>query len=78
MAHQQPPVPNAATLLAAVTGMTAEGNTFAQGVQNYNTHQQVLNTELSRCGNYNVAHIHQQLAGIQASIAELSAKTSAE
>jgi len=40
--------------------MTAEGNTIVQSVQAYNTHQQQLNTELSRCANYDVAQTQQQ------------------
>jgi hypothetical protein len=78
MAAQQPPVPNIANLQAAVNGMTAAGNAIAQNVQTYNGHQQTLNTELSRCANYNVAQAQQQLATIQASIADLTALTRAE
>jgi hypothetical protein len=77
MAAQQPPVPNAANLQAAVNGMTAEGNTIAQSVQAYNTHQQALNTELSLCANYNVAQIHQQLTAMQANVAAIQASTTA-
>lgn len=80
MAAPPPPVPNAANLQAAVNGMTAEGNTIAQSVQRYNTHQQALNTELSLSANYNVAQIHQQLAAIpamQANIAAIQANTAA-
>jgi hypothetical protein len=73
MAAQQPPVPNAANFLAAVNGMTAEGNIIAQSVQTYNAHQQALNTDLPLRANYNVAQIHQQLAAMQANIAALQA-----
>ena len=69
----QRPVPNAANLQAAVNGMTTEGNSIAQSVQAYNAHQQALNTELSRCANYDVAQINQQLAAIQASVAAIPA-----
>jgi hypothetical protein len=74
MAAQQPPVPNAANLLAAVNGTTAEGNIVAQSVQTYNAHQQALNTDLPLRANYNVAQIHQQLAAMQASIDTLNAQ----
>jgi len=73
-----PPVPNVANLNAAVNGMTAQGNIIAQGVQAYNAHQQALNTELSRCGNYNVAQIQQQLTAIQASITQSTDFNSAQ
>ena len=48
---------NSVNLQAAVSGMTAEGNTIVRSVQAYNTHQQQLNAELSRCANYDVAQI---------------------
>ena len=78
MAAPQLPVPNIANLQAAVNGMTATGNAIAQNVQTYHAHQQTLNTELSRCGNYNVAGIQQQCAAIQASIADSMALSSAQ
>ena len=74
----QLPVPNVANIQAAVNGMTAQGNSIAQGVQAYIGHQQALNTGLSRCGNYNVVQIQQQLTAILRSIAESSALNSAE
>jgi chromosome segregation ATPase len=77
MAAPQPPVPNAANLQAAVNGMTAEGNTIAQSVQAYNTHQQALNTELSLCANYNVAQIQQQLTAMEANIDAIQTNTAA-
>jgi hypothetical protein len=64
-------VPNIANLQAAVNGMTVGGNNIAQSAQAYHGHQQALNTELSRCANYNVAQITQQLTAIQASIVQL-------
>jgi len=64
-------VPNIANLQAAVNGMIVEGNNIAQSAQAYHSHQQALNTELSRCANYNVAQITQQLTAIQASILQL-------
>jgi len=77
MAAQPPPLPNIANLQAAANGMTAEGNNIAQNVQTYNAHQQALTTELSLVGNYNVAQVHQQLAGIQASITTMQASITA-
>jgi hypothetical protein len=77
MAAPPPPVPNAANLQAAVNGMTAEGNSIAPSVQAYNTHQRALNTELSRCANYNVAQVHQQLAAMQVSITAIQGNTAA-
>ena len=78
LSRQQLPIPNAANLQAAVNGMTAEGNNIVQSVQTYNAHQQALNTELSRCGNYNVAGINPQLAAIRNSITDLTALISAQ
>jgi len=72
------PVPNVANIQAAVNGMTAQGNNIAQDVQAYIGHQQALNTELSRCGNYNVAGINPQLAAIRNSITDLTALISAQ
>jgi hypothetical protein len=60
-----PPVPNVANIQAAVNGTTAQGNNITQDVQAYIGHQQALNTELSRCGDYNVAGINQQLTAIR-------------
>ena len=57
--------------------MTAQENLIAQDAQAYIGHQQALNTEVSRYGNYNV-EIHQQLVAIQRDIAELTALQSAE
>jgi hypothetical protein len=74
----QPPVPNISNIQVAVNGMTAQGNFIAQDVQAHIAHQQALNTEPSRCGNYNVAQIQQQLTAIQRSIAESRALNSAE
>jgi hypothetical protein len=74
----QPPVPNVANIQAAVNGMTADGNNIAQSFQTYIAHQQALNTELSLCGNYNVAQIHQTLLGLRQDIADLRALNSAE
>jgi hypothetical protein len=58
--------------------MTAQGNIIAQDVQAYIGHQQALNTELSRCDNYNVAEINQQLTAIRNSITDLTALISAQ
>jgi hypothetical protein len=73
-----PPLPNVANLRAAVNGMTAEGDSIAQSFQRYNAHQQALNTELSLCGNYDVARIQQQLTTIEGRIVDLTAWLSAE
>jgi hypothetical protein len=78
MTQQQPLVPNIANLQAAISGMTIQGKITAQGHQAYDAHQLALNTDLSRCGNYNVAGIQQQLTAIRAGIADLSALLSAE
>lgn len=58
---------------AAVNRMTLQEKIIAQGHQAYDAHQPALNTDLSRCGNYSVAGIQQQLTAIRASIANLSA-----
>ena len=73
----QPPLPNIVTLQAAVNGMAAEGNNIAVSAQAFNAHQQTLNTELSRCANYNVAQIQQQLVTLQASMTTSTALTTA-
>lgn len=78
MAQQEPPVPNPANVLAAVNGMTAEGNTITQSAQAYNAYQQALNPELSLCAGYDFARIHQQLAAIQASIVDSMALNTAQ
>jgi hypothetical protein len=73
-----PPVPNFANIQAAVNGTTTQRNTITQDVQAYIGHQQALNTELLRCGNYNVAGINQQLTAIRNSITDLTALISAQ
>jgi peptidoglycan hydrolase CwlO-like protein len=78
--QQQRPVPNIADIQAAVHGMTTAGDAITQGIQRYYGHQQTLNRELSRCANYDVAQIHQQLAAIpaiQSSITAIQASITA-
>jgi len=74
----QLPQPNILNLQAAMNGMTAEGNAIAQSVQMFNGHQQALTTELSLCVNIPVAQVQIQLAGIQASINQLTTLNNAQ
>jgi len=55
------PTPNAANIRAAITGMTAEGNTIAQSVQTFNNHQQNLTNELAHMANYDTNQLRTQL-----------------
>jgi len=51
---------------------------MAQDLQAYNAHQQQLSAELSRCANYPVAQMQQQLAAIQRSIQDMGTNMDAQ
>ena len=68
----QLPVPNAANMQTAVNGMATHGNNIVQEIQAYHTHQQQLATEMTLCGNYNVATVQQQVAQNQQQITALT------
>jgi len=79
------PQPNIANLNAAINGMAAIKSNMAQEVQAYNALEGQLHTELSRCANYPVVQIQQQLVAIQQAIVAIqqaiqqsSAQNSAE
>jgi hypothetical protein len=79
------PQPNIANINAAINGMAALRNNMAQGVQAYNALQGQFDTELSRCANYPVVQMQQQLVdikraiqAIQQAIQQASTKNSAE
>jgi hypothetical protein len=75
---QPQPQPNFANINAALNGMAALRNNMAQEVQAYNALQGQFDTELSRCANYPVVQMQQQLVAIQQAIQQSSAKLSAE
>jgi hypothetical protein len=58
---QNPPIPNAANMNAAIAGMAQEGNAMVQSAQQYNTHQQALVAELALVGNFQTVQLQNQI-----------------
>jgi len=58
--------------------MAALRNNMTQEVQAYNALQDQFDTELSRCANYPIVQMQQQLVAIQQAIQQSSTKNSAE
>ncbi len=64
-------LPDTANVDAAITGMAAEHDNAAQAFQKYRDHQQQFNAELSRCVNFPVVEIQQQLELLQTTTATM-------